>query len=143
MIQHLGATIIAECDDFWRVYAHFVPCGIALTSSFHHRICSPTDQHTISPAHARIYLASSRNHCSNIDLSSFIHLHSKPCRNHVFYRTRLPLHVHNYFHPYCPITVYRFQPSPRSPTIVFSSRTVLRSRPLNFRFALARLLFDL
>jgi len=98
--------LISQWDDFRRVYAHFVPA---------HFLVSPlhllADQHTISPAHARIYslgLATQRNHCSNIDLSSFIHPHSNPCRNHpCLYRTRLPIHVHNYSHPYCLITVYR------------------------------------
>ena len=62
---------------------------------------------------------------------TIIHLHSDLCRKHLhLYHAGFHLisfHVHNYSHPYCHTTLYRFRSLP-PPTIVYlSSRTVFRS----------------
>ena len=144
MIQHrvvIPFRIIALGDNFWRVYAH------CLSRPPHLLISLPTDQHIISPAHARIYslgLATLRNHCSNLDLSSFIHIPvpvaiASTSIAHIPIPS--PLHVHNYSHPYCPITVYRFSLAHDHRPSFFFSQCSVCSTPNSFFPALSCVVF--
>lgn len=98
----------------------------------------PTDQHTISSAHARIYslaLATLRNHCSNLDLSSSTRMTIPVAITSTALIPISSLQVYNYFRPYCPIIVYRFSLPINDHHFLLA---VLCSTPPKFRFGCFR-----
>lgn len=105
----------------------------------------PTDQHTISPAHARIYWPRYATQRLFRHRSVFIQMPVAITSTSIALNPiSTPLQVYNYFPPYFPITVYQFNlPQYHRPPIFFSQCSVC-STPPNPRFAcsqFSRLLF--